>query len=484
MAERRGVEGEQEDVRSTCIAGTVGAAVLSLATYVQDWFLFPAIGGTPFLPALCGVLYGLAFAGIGLVTRRVRQIPPAWAIALIALACPIAGAALWNAAQGAVARTLIAYGLSSLGRASALVALALALYRLDPGKVMASIATGMAIAYFVSALAPNLIETFALGIYTLAPFTGFLCAHLGFKRYRTLHRPDSPPRDLSITNPESFPVITNIIFGCIAFFEAGFGLFQPSSSVTAFAGEAAACCIAIAVLVRLPLGGDAERIDHLFDIAAVLFIAATLGTGVPSDLLQTTASVAGILGPQLFRAITWALITSMIARNPSGGIGFATMGFGISGVAAGIGLALRDLAQHASAEDAELIYFLIPLALFAFLWCGARRLSLAETIAHIRAVRPLEHRPAEADDVEEACATLAHRFQLTERELEVLILLARGRNATVIQEKLCIARSTAKTHVSHVYQKLGAHTQQEVIDMVESGLSKPAMRMRRFRPRG
>lgn len=459
--------GRRVDTVSLRITGALAAAVLSLATVIQDWFLFPAIGDTLFLPALCGVLYGLAFAAIGLVTRRARVIPRAQTIAVITLACPLAGAIMWSAAAGDVVCTLIAYALFSLGRASALVALALALHRLGPGEVMGSIATGMAIAYFIAALAPQALGTFALGIYAIAPFVGCLCAYPGLKRYRERFRPDSTPRDLSVTNPESFPHPFNVIFGCIAIFEIGFGLFQPGLSAVTLAGEAAACCIALAILVRLPLEHGTGRVDRLFDIAAVLFIAAVLGTGVPSPILQAIASVTGTLGPQLFRAITWALITSMIARNPAGAVEFATMGFGISAVAAGIGLALRELPHVMASDDIQVVYFAIPLALFAFLWLAVRKLSFSEIIARIRAVEPLEHHTAQPDEIESSCAHVAERFQLTDREREVLVLLARGRNATVIQDKLGIARSTTKTHVSHVYQKLGVHTQQEVIDLVE-----------------
>ena len=47
-------------------------------------------------------------------------------------------------------------------------------------------------------------------------------------------------------------------------------------------------------------------------------------------------------------------------------------------------------------------------------------------------------------------------------------LLAHGRNAAYIQEKLVLSRNTVKTHVQNIYAKLGVHSQQELIDVVES----------------
>lgn len=37
------------------------------------------------------------------------------------------------------------------------------------------------------------------------------------------------------------------------------------------------------------------------------------------------------------------------------------------------------------------------------------------------------------------------------------------------QETLVVSYNTVKTHVSHAYAKLSVHSQQELIDVVESG---------------
>ena len=53
------------------------------------------------------------------------------------------------------------------------------------------------------------------------------------------------------------------------------------------------------------------------------------------------------------------------------------------------------------------------------------------------------------------------------REKNVFMLLAKGNNNKAIAEKLGISPATAKTHIKHIYSKLGVHSQQELIDMVE-----------------
>ena len=69
------------------------------------------------------------------------------------------------------------------------------------------------------------------------------------------------------------------------------------------------------------------------------------------------------------------------------------------------------------------------------------------------------------DALEESCARLSKQFGLTEREREVFGLLAHGRNGRYIMDHLVISRNTAKSHIKHIYSKLGVHSHQELIDM-------------------
>ena len=63
---------------------------------------------------------------------------------------------------------------------------------------------------------------------------------------------------------------------------------------------------------------------------------------------------------------------------------------------------------------------------------------------------------------------------LTEREREVLLLVARGRSNQEIADDLVISPLTAKTHVNRIMSKLHAHDRaQLVIYAYESGLLQP-----------
>lgn len=95
---------------------------------------------------------------------------------------------------------------------------------------------------------------------------------------------------------------------------------------------------------------------------------------------------------------------------------------------------------------------------------GALRLpTLAgEPGAEAAITPPQPSRPSRAQRLQQ----LADRYELSERERDVFALLAEGRSSTRIQEDLHIASGTVNYHTRNIYQKLGVHSRQEIIDLV------------------
>lgn len=75
-----------------------------------------------------------------------------------------------------------------------------------------------------------------------------------------------------------------------------------------------------------------------------------------------------------------------------------------------------------------------------------------------------------SESIETRCAQIAAEHGLTPRETEVFTLLARGRDVGFICAELYISRNTANAHRRAIYAKLGIHSQQELLDVVEDGL--------------
>lgn len=70
------------------------------------------------------------------------------------------------------------------------------------------------------------------------------------------------------------------------------------------------------------------------------------------------------------------------------------------------------------------------------------------------------------DRVSEGVRLLAVDVEFTPREIDILTRAARGRNKKHISGDLGVSEETVKTHLRSIYQKLGVHSHQELIDVV------------------
>lgn len=64
------------------------------------------------------------------------------------------------------------------------------------------------------------------------------------------------------------------------------------------------------------------------------------------------------------------------------------------------------------------------------------------------------------------CSELADRFGLTQREEEILLLLAQHKKPADIEQELFVANSTVKTHIKHLYQKLDVHSRTDLYQLL------------------
>lgn len=65
------------------------------------------------------------------------------------------------------------------------------------------------------------------------------------------------------------------------------------------------------------------------------------------------------------------------------------------------------------------------------------------------------------------CGIVADRYGLSDRQREILPLLAKGKCNDYVAKKQFISTHTVKCHVYNIYQKLGVHSRPELMDLVE-----------------
>jgi DNA-binding NarL/FixJ family response regulator len=127
-------------------------------------------------------------------------------------------------------------------------------------------------------------------------------------------------------------------------------------------------------------------------------------------------------------------------------------------------------------DDDEYIFKSIEAGARAYLLKDAPREELFKAV---RAVYKGESliQPAVASRVLDRFAVLSRQVQasegLSERELEVLKLMAKGAANKEIAANLCISESTVKTHIQTIFQKLEAGDRTEAVTLaLKKGIIK------------
>lgn len=209
---------------------------------------------------------------------------------------------------------------------------------------------------------------------------------------------------------------------------------------------------------RVQAGGAEGSLTGVYRIAILLIMAGCLFVTVLDGFGITGQSITlgGYLG------LTCVLMTLLLTiGRASGRDGASTFARGlaslfageIAGIAAGNAL---ELAQPYAAQPVAFVAFAGLASLFAYLF-----LFTENDYGELAAI-------ADGIDLfDEACRRIAEEHALSKRETEVLPMALRGRTSERIAEELCIAKSTADTHLRRIYAKTGVHSRQELIDLSE-----------------
>lgn len=145
-----------------------------------------------------------------------------------------------------------------------------------------------------------------------------------------------------------------------------------------------------------------------------------------------------------------------------------------AGVGAGLALTAQRSVVGDTAVEAFAFSLVLVLATVSTLATGTGR-SLADTSWHIvpredrqtSRVNQLASVMGSYEMLVLRCAKVARLYGLTHREEEVLCCLTQGMTKTQVQDDLCISEGTARTHIQHVYKKLGVHSREDMAAVVE-----------------
>lgn len=136
------------------------------------------------------------------------------------------------------------------------------------------------------------------------------------------------------------------------------------------------------------------------------------------------------------------------------------------------GIAILHEPVLGSGKTAVSIVIAVGCIFSAFILYAARVRD--DTFEYIRTNERVEESSEGRRGTQSSCASIspddfrrvAEELYLTRREAEVLVFLVEGNELEEVGDKLCIAMSTVKTHVLHIYQKFGVHSRRELVEAV------------------
>ena len=230
---------------------------------------------------------------------------------------------------------------------------------------------------------------------------------------------------------------------------------------------------ALAALIFFVMTGVLRSQPHVMYRLALVFVL--LGFSA-MPLLESTnagwAEFAANMAYGCFECIAWSLVISyMFARKVD--VGLAAGGARILMTTGALAGFLVVFVARAGLH-ADAFHMLSLLSLFVCLLVMSTMLVMEGGAANMLRIIEQAHGVRESArqsgdrDLRETCLGLKEEFGLTDRETDILILLAQGRSAPYIGNALFISPDTANTHKRHIYTKLDVHNRQQLIDLVEA----------------
>ncbi len=198
----------------------------------------------------------------------------------------------------------------------------------------------------------------------------------------------------------------------------------------------------------------------------LIFTALVLTLSFYDNEDSPVAGMASDYARNIFNFMLVATLAVLVCRMPHHP--FATFGFGWALLPATElgGLAISHAAGAALYDRGVEMYVFYVLVL----------VTVIALIAGVRSNRDTRLFTPEAADPasferytarQQALGALAQQGGLTERESEVATLICEGRSKRYIAERLSISENTVRTHTRKVYDKLGIHSRQELLDLIE-----------------
>ena len=269
----------------------------------------------------------------------------------------------------------------------------------------------------------------------------------------------------------TIPALFRILFPVVA--TLLLALSAGGERLAAVAGAAVFAAYALMQALMVPACIDAARrkdvrttaVYGLFAGAVYAVFAASTQLGVilfsEGDGVGATASLTAALLVLYVLAMAYAFMQRRAGSDGGGAVGGSVAAAGAEDGAAVGGAGTDDGTSGSfAATGAEVLRGASEAR------ASGDFAAAASTGGAAGAAMPGGGR-GEPDPISRRCLVLAQRFALSPRETDVLVAFAHGRNVSYLAERLCLSPNTIRSHSKTLYAKLGVHSKQELLNLVD-----------------
>lgn len=350
--------------------------------------------------------------------------------------------------------------LSGVGSALLLSFVGIMLARRGPKALLVDVALALLAASAFDALSLLAPTEARLVLVSLLPVACTALVIVAGRRQRVVHdaRPEAEAGSINAARLIVLPLVVGLAYGLMQ---------RLTGDAYAAGGEQANVVTIASFLLSAAFIALAAQLLDSRNLVKLVCFAAIPVMGVAFVMLplfsnaQEAAQAVCIVGFNSFYFMVWALWS-----GEAGGVLPRRFVLGLLVLVASeaLGLSLgvpvvatvRESGSTLAVVSLVVVYLLLMAAIFLF----DRSIRVDGGSAPQASARPDSEDGRTFDG-------WAERYGLSARETEVFALLARGRNRTYISKTLFVSDNTTRTHMKNIYRKLGVHSQQELIDLVE-----------------
>ncbi len=457
--------------------GVIGLVAIS----VHVWFLTDT--ALPMLRAqwapadfLQSMSAATGYALIALLALRVPEVVRPAALSIASATFIVVGKLTWLAGLkiGSVALATVGVCVAHLFCAWPVVLVGISLCALGNRRdLVVAAVLGESIGVALRCVLPHPPAEVAIPLTTVPPLAALAVASVLGAPYLRQEISGERATQRAMTEPASYLPPTHRIFVLVGLFELihGVALVEKSASLSLATniGQTIIVVVGAALLLRHAKATSHE--DVLLYVASLMMLCGFMLRPLSDGEAIASASIS-LAGASFSWMLLWMALPFAGMCNPIGSLWVFGIGYVFQAVGLAVGSEIGHLALTASTSAvhaANIVNALVMVGFVGYLLVGLRGFSFSRSFAEIVPAVAPEKTVDASKLVAQACETAAKTFDLTEREAEVMRLLALGRSGPEIQDELSISRNTAKTHVRHVYRKMGVHSQQELMDCVRAG---------------